>query len=473
MEMNNINRIIAKDLKKMNSTMTTKYIRNNYSKKNKLIKADKNVKKIRFTRIKYNLPKITLEKKYLKKYNTLLDSANYNILYLDLLESGYYMYDLKLKQHLSRCGLNRIKQLYGTCWLDSLVNSFIYGSNIRLRLLKLINIYAKNNKIKDIKKFVDKINQKKIKLSKTVDKNKKKIFLYLISILYTVFCDTGMRNTSKDKHDNFILTNFAINIRNYNIKKRQNLLKGANIAYNSYYALEHIVYIFNMMIDKKSSHLHYHQSTNDYSFVNKNHLNQLYFTIGTDNTTINGGYGYYYDFKNIEIKLNSKKIKFTSGNNIRNIDIVDFLIFSCTDPKNKLRKQIPKEITCTVNNVKTIFKLESASISIDDKGSIGHALTGLICNKEYYIYDPNNNYFKIDWTNLTYPNIKRIINYYKIIFSANHTQYNNSTNKTIMSTSAKKYIERDLNIYIEYATYYNSKLDFSFKMEKCNPKRPE
>lgn len=467
-----MDKLILKDLKKMKQTMKLDYIRKQYNKNIIPNKSTKPTKLIRFNKVKYLLPKIKLEKRYLKKCTDLFNQDNYTILFLDLLESGYYTYDYKLKQHLSRCGLNRIKQLYGTCWLDSLINSFIFGDKIRARLLELIDRYIKSYKIKDIKKFVSAINKKQIKLSNKVDKNKKKIFLYFISILYNVLCDVGMRNKSKNKHDNFILTNFAINIRNYNRKKITNPLKGENIAHNPYYALEHIIYIFNLSVDSLP-HLLYNRSTDNYSFDNTNHINQLYFTIGTNSTNITGGYGYYYNFKNIDIQVKNRRFTFDSGINIRSIDTVDFLIFSCTDPRDKLRKQIPKEITCIVNNVKTIFKLESASISVDDKGYIGHALTGFICNKEYYIYDPNNNYFKIDWTDLTYPNIKEIINYYKIVLSANNSVYSEKLNKLIMTTNATNYIEHDIDIYIEYATYYNSKLDFSFKMEKCNPKRPD
>ena len=469
--MEGIDKLIVADLKKMEYTMSTKFIRKQYEKQNKKIniKHDKDTKIHRFNKIKYKISQIKLSGKYLKRYNKLLSENN---LFLDLVDSGYYLYDLKLKQHLHSCGLNRVKQLYGTCWLDSLISSFVFSNSIKNKFLKLIEIFIKKIKIKNIKIFVSKINKKQIKLSKTVDKNKKKIFLYLISILYTIFCDEGIRNT-KNKHDNFILTNFAINIRNYNSKKKlNNLVKPENIAFNSYYALEHIFFIFNKFINV-SSHLLYYKSTDEYSMENPNHINTLFFTIGSHETIINGGYGYYYDFKNIDIRMKdndiNRKFKFNSGYNIRNIDNVDFLVFSVTHKKDKLRRHIPKNIICSVNNIKTKFKLESASISIEDGSTIGHALTGLICNGEYYIYDPNNNYFKIDWTNLTGNNIKSILNYYKIISSANNRTIINNQNYL---TTKEDYIEQPIDIYIEYATYYNENIDNLVNM-KCEPHRPE
>jgi hypothetical protein len=467
-----IDKLILYDLKKMRYTLSTDYIRKQFEKSKKIkIKSKTTSKMIRFNKIKYKLPNIKLKGKYLQRYNDLLNKDN--ILYLDLLESGYYEYDLGLKQHLKECGLNRVKQLYGTCWLDSTINIFIFGKRIKNRLLELLNYYAKSNNIKNIKEFISNINNKQIKLNKTVNKNQKKIFSYLISILYKVFCLEGIRNTKLSKHDNFILTNFAINIRNYNQKKyKKDVLKPENIAYNSYYANEHIIYIFNKYIDPLP-HLLYYKDSNTYSFENTNHINQLYLTIGTRSTYINGGYGYYHNFKNIDIKLNSKNINFTSGDsNIKSLDNIDFIVFSCTDMKNKLAKVIPTEIVASVNNVKTKFKLDSAAISIlygFEKGfedDIGHALTGLICQGEYYIYDSNNNYFKIDWTNLTGNNITAILNYYKIIYTAQDV---NNDNK--LYTNARKYKEPKVDIYIEYATYYNTQLNFSFKMNTCNPHR--
>ena len=468
--MSKIERNIVSGLAKINYTMTTNFIRKQYEKQyNKTNIKYKKTNIIRFNKIKYKLPNIKLKGKYLERYKTLLLD---NYIFLDLVESGYYQYDFKLKQHLSKCGINRTKQLYGTCWLDSLISSFVFSNAIKNRLLYLIEQFIKKKNIKNIKTFVSKINKKQQLLNKTIDKNQKKIFLYLISILYSIFCNDGLRNKT-NKHDNFILTNFAINIRNYNSKKKNtiNLVKMNNIAFNSYYALEHIIYIFNKYINK-SPHIIYNKTTNDYSFNNTNHINSLFFTIDSE-IFITGGYGYYYNFKNIDIRMQDnyidKSFKFDSGNNIKDINNIDLLIFSVTDKREPLRKHIPKTITCSVNNVKTKFKLESALISIYDSMHIGHALTGIICNGEYYIYDPNNNYFKIDWTNLTGNNIKHIINYYKIIASATNESI---INNQVYLTSDKKYSE-NLDIYIEYATYYNTNINNKLTGMTCTPHRPE
>ena len=123
-----------------------------------------------------------------------------------------------------------------------------------------------------------------------------------------------------------------------------------------------------------------------------------------------------------------------------------------------------------VNNKKTIFKLESASISIHGEDTIGHAVTGIICNDKYYIYDPYNNYFKIDWYNLTEENILPLTNYYKIVSARKFQEHEDMYNNTILEVVEG--IKSKIDVYIEYAMYYNTELDFSYKMKKCNPSRP-
>ena len=98
-----IDKLILQDLKKMRYTLSTDYIRKQFEKSKRIkIKSKSTSKMIRFNKIKYKLPNIKLKGKYLQRYNDLLNKDN--ILYLDLLESGYYEYDLALKQHLKECG---------------------------------------------------------------------------------------------------------------------------------------------------------------------------------------------------------------------------------------------------------------------------------------------------------------------------------------------------------------------------------
>ena len=145
MYMSNIETNIVTDLKKMKHYMTTQFIEKQYTKQNKKTNNIKYKKTniIRLNKIKYNLPNIKLKGKYLERYEKLL-LEDYNV--LDLVESGYYLYDFKLKQHLSDCGINRTKQLYGTCWLDSLISSFVFSNSIKNRLLYLIEQFIKKKK---------------------------------------------------------------------------------------------------------------------------------------------------------------------------------------------------------------------------------------------------------------------------------------------------------------------------------------
>ena len=475
---------IVKDLYKMNTLFNIDMIKKESAMENKIKKKiDKikhkqsSIKIFKFDKIKYNLPNIKLNGKYLKRYNDLISFNNYNLLYQDLIDSGYYIYDMKLKQHLSKCGLNRTKQLYGTCWLDSIISCFVFSPHIKNQFIKLIDYYMNKKKIHNIKLYINKINKKKFKLSSHVEKNEKKIFELLISILYTVFCDIGIRN-DYNSHNNYILTNFAIDIKNLNNKKDISIktsLKDTNLSHNSYYAFQEIIFIFNKYINSEP-HLLYYKDINALKYANKNHINNIYFNIEEHNTYItSGNYGYYYLFKNITISMNSnnilKEFTFNEGYNLLNLDMVNFFILSCTT-KDNLKKHIPIEIKCSANKIKTKFKLESAAITIkynDEISTTGHAITGIICDGEYYVYDPHNNYFKIDWTNMNESNTQQILNYYMITSTASHKEIVN--NSIIYSTNVN-YIKPKIDIFIEFAIYYNDNLKNTSTKFKCNPSRP-
>jgi len=480
-------KMIATDLKKINKQIPTNKMILKLGKKTKnnmtnTIKTSYNSPKLL---LKYKINNVILEGKYLLRYNNLLYNNNYNnILYKDLIDSDYYKYDYMIKQKLSKCGLNRTRQLYGTCWLDSLINGIIFSPHLKNKFIQLLDYYRKVNEITDLKEYTSNINKNNIKLNTTVEKNHVKIFLRFISILYTVLCDTGIRNKKLSSHDNFIITNFAINVRNINSKKKTtNILKGDNIAYNSYYALEYILYIFNKMINKEPNLTYLIPLThgNIYSMNNPYHINKLYFTINKMEQYITPGTEFNVNFKNIKININNninnnnniiRKFVFDSGELFTNIDSVDFIIFSCTDKKDPLYKNIPKEMEVRVDGKITLFKLESAGISIDivDE-SIGHAVSGIICDSSYYIYDPYNNYFKIDWTDLSDKNTMLIKQYYRTIMASKFKkEYNKKTNKTILYTNDK--YEPNVDIYIEYAIYYNRENNFSYKMKGCDPSRP-
>ena len=164
-----------------------------------------------------------------------------------------------------------------------------------------------------------------------------------------------------------------------------------------------------------------------------------------------------------------KVLQFNDGVDMGNMDNINFLIFSCINKTDPLYKIIPKEIECTVNNKKYLFKLDSGSISImntNNKG--GHSVTGIICDKSYYIYDPYNNYFEVDWTDLSPNNIKYVLDYYSILRGKTVKRVYDATNKYIIYTDI---IENSANINIEYAIYYNTNLSASYKMKGCNPSR--
>jgi len=72
---------------------------------------------------------------------------------------------------------------------------------------------------------------------------------------------------------------------------------------------------------------------------------------------------------------------------------------------------------------------------------------------------------------MTEENIQPIANYYKIISARKYQEREDPiNNKTLLDIVEG--IKSNIDIYIEYAIYYNTELDFSYKMKNCNPKRP-
>ena len=96
----------------------------------------------------------------------------------------------------------------------------------------------------------------------------------------------------------------------------------------------------------------------------------------------------------------------------------------------------------------------------------------MICDGEYYVYDPHNNYFKMDWTNMN-NNTKEILNYYMITSTASHKEIKDNT--IIYSTPNINNIS-EIDIYIEFAIYSNTTIDYNKKNSSsrinCNPSRP-
>jgi len=111
--------------------------------------------------IKYEFNEIELNDKYQNKYNNIIQNT---WLSKDLYESGFYLYQYKLHQYLSNCGLNRTKQLYGTCWFNVVINAFIFGDHLRGRIIQLLSYYEKTYGRNKLNKLVERIDKTKKKL---------------------------------------------------------------------------------------------------------------------------------------------------------------------------------------------------------------------------------------------------------------------------------------------------------------------
>jgi hypothetical protein len=493
--MNKYDSLLLNDLIEINENISLQYSKENVIKRekefekinNKIIKKEMkrmigqkekiDEKKIfSLIKVKYDI-NVKLEDKYLDKYNMVIKNM---VLSIDLYNCGFYEYVFKLKQHLNKCGINRTTQLYGTCWFNTTINGIIFGSKMRGRLIQLLLYYKNAISEKDFNKIINDINKQKYKLDQNVDQNHHNIFYHIIAILYKTLCQEGLRNKNPQKYENFSLTNLAINVKNlFSESKKINVKNLSEIAFVPIYGLNLMTYIFNKFIDVVPHILIYKDNMMNKinSVSHPYNINILYFEDFNNNIKLHAGYEYKdLMFKNITIDINSNGINntfnFKDGENIDTLKNIDFLVMVY---ENKNIKKIPFEIMCTVNNKKTLFKLDYATLSISTpKQEISHVVTGLICNDNYYIYDSTEDlYFECNWTDLSNKNnIIKPSNYYQIM-SADYIFYTqdikNTSGKFFKLYNKSSVPEFDFNY--SYVVYYNTHLDFSYDIIKCNPKR--
>lgn len=473
----NIKKIIMRDIKKVNRQLelrnNPKYIKKLQKKSRhtlrQLSRANSTTDNVT---IPPNIFKIDLELtgRYLEKYN-----KHCTLKYCpeNLLKSGYYEYQYKLKQHLSRCGVNRTTQLYGTCWLNSVINSILFGDHIRGKFIQLLIKHSKKNN--NFSSIIKKVHETNYELTKKIEKNEFIIFQHIISILYKVLCDEGMRNKNPDQYENMSTTNLALSF----IKRpwssepitEENPIKILkNSAFYSSAALSMIIDIMNGYLDSynkpdHSDHIMY--DTDKYGnkidyFGNDEHINHLYFDIYSEKKyTIYPGAYYNARYDNIHIKMhnnNSEKIfsmKNTEyGYKLKKLNNVQF-IFLYNLAQDLTVKQINDYIICTIDDKKTKFKLDSAVIYFQwkhGKTKGGHYISGLICKDEYYIYDQDfDAYFKIDWRRLDEKSFEPYITFTRAIFGQDATIS---------------------DIRLLPAIYCNENIDYSYDINKCMPRRP-
>jgi hypothetical protein len=424
---------------------------------------------------------IKLTGRYLKQYKQFVAwvsrQSTPDPLYTTLYHDGFFEYQWKLKQQLTRCGLNRTTQLYGTCWLNTIINSIIFGDNFRGRFMQLLDRYLGANP--DAIQTVRHLGTTKYRLVDTIELDKKQMFDHLISILYKILCDEGLRNADPKKYDNMTLTNFALSIRQtrdlphdqmpvvYDVPEK--ILASGEIANYVDTSLSILLNLFNTHIDSTTSpHLAHVGAVNKdtvFALSNPHHINTLCLKIAQSDTFWlypDMYHGHEYHFKNVQIDImyNAKQHILATphhtpqhkhGYMLRDMADVHFIFLESHADDWQLT-QIPETFECMVNGTKTQFKLDSAILGFRWAGSNGtrgsHVISGLICDGRYYVYDQEPNwYFDIDWRDMSHDNFK-----------------------PIARTAAEK--SQIYGFHLQTAIYYNTTHDFTYKVKNCNPRRP-
>jgi hypothetical protein len=433
---------------------------------NKEIKTEKIFSMNNYKYILSNDKDIILKDIYLKKYN---EYTKYFRLSKDLYDSGFYEYQFKLKQYLTDCGLNRTTQLFGTCWINTILNGILFGTKMGSKIIQLIQHYKKNINDKEFNDIIQSIFKEKNKLNQNIDKDNFTIFKHIIAILYKILCQEGLRNKTK-YYDNFNLTNLAISLKYLYNKEltKVNIIKIEEIAHFPLYGIIDLIHIFNKFIDD-NIHLKFFQTYNKYEFFlnNQNHINMIYVYIGEKGNMME--FPLYKDaiISNVDIEYDNNKnyILYNKGNYLHSMDNLDFVLISYM---NKLTKKIPDSINLIFNNKKYLFNLDHSVIYLQNKNkNIGHVVTGLICNDKYYIYDSAYNfYYECNWLDLNNETSQSILNFYNL-YNTDYIVKNNFFHLYDKQTLG------NFDIFHNYAIYYNVTSNFEYNDISCIPKRPQ
>jgi len=259
-------------MKDISISISISIIRNIIHRKN--LQLLENTKQLKIPEI----PDIQLTGKYLDEYNKQIDrnnKLNLPIMNIDYRINTYSImmtkYKYKLKQYLyeNKCIHNRLRQNKGTCWLNAIINNFMFNSYLKHRIKILIDYYI-NNGIIDI--YIENIIEplfetdyntdntdnnrnrfvKDVKDKKDEKELETKIVKKLINIFYQIIYKDGIRDGIKDGikdcvdipnsnvNVNFCISNLAILIKYYTDFDENNLEKSSSSS--SYGSVSNISY---------------------------------------------------------------------------------------------------------------------------------------------------------------------------------------------------------------------------------------
>jgi hypothetical protein len=306
---------------------------------------------------------------------------------------------------IPHCGDIRLLQATGTCWLNSAINSLFMIESITNMIQENYQNNKNNNKEYEIK-FSEFEKNKNLKnlinslvynliINKTKAKYDDGNFLaHLASLIKCEYSKQSIENfdTKKCKHKNFgdggdsyeaikiLLTNILGEkfVTFFDLHETLGGFDDYNLLYEKY----------------KKTYEEFEKTINEYnSEIKKHHIdeNKVYY--------LKNKYEELTKILKIYIEELDKINKNAQKINIKNYDIENLKLY---ENKNLNLNDIlvfKGDFDTIKQNIKinnTNYKLQSSIIQLISK-KINHVVSGIICNKEYYIYDSNNIFVKNDW----------------------------------------------------------------------------
>ena len=285
------------------------------------------------------------------------------------------------KNKLVCSDINVIPQFTGTCWFNAILMSLLYSQHSRQILLKLSKSWDKKDKLFNIFKTILNRNYTDNEFKKWLNGIKPELILFELLNRYDKEILEGLKKKvgiSQDLSNFGLNTIYITNILDYIIPNNKILI---NFYENKAYL--NIDKIVKTKIKKKGEtyDITMNSPLTDLDIIED--YNNLMFSKIPNYILIDDSKKYDFIFKSLE-KYPSKKNKIDKVSNFKN-----YISYN-KDLENALDNF--KKGMLEVNYRDNVYKLDSILIANDNIEIAGHAISGITCDNERYIYNGWDSY---------------------------------------------------------------------------------
>jgi hypothetical protein len=290
------------------------------------------------------------------------------------------------KNKLVCADINVIPQFTGSCWFNAILMALLYSQHSRKILLKISKSWDKKDKLFNIFKTILNRNYTDNDFKKWLNNIKPELILFEFLNKYD---KNLLENFKKKIAKSQYLSNFGFNV-DY-ITEILDYIIPNNKIYIKFYENEaylNLDKLSKLTLNKDKNGMY--NTIRKYYFENDKNLddyNNLMFSKIPNYIIIDGRSDFIFEYLN---KKPFEKIKINRVSNFKNYKSYN------KDLENALDNF--KKGMLEVNYRNNVYKLDSILLSNDNKEVGGHAISGITCDNERYIYN--------GWDSFTLDNAK-------------------------------------------------------------------